>query len=78
MIEANCVKIAETNAVAMTQIPNDVTANNGKIVCVERGSEETTYVKLAENLNVDGTCKTGKFKIPPLNLTKFRIHSLWW
>lgn len=44
----------------MTQIPNDAAANNGKIICVERGETNTTYIKLAENLNNDGTCKSGK------------------
>lgn len=57
--QAQCTGIAANPAKAMTQFPNDATAGNGKILCVERGAETTTYVALAENLNTDGTCKTG-------------------
>ena len=60
MTTANCGKIVSTPAKAMTQIPNGGTGGDGKIICVERADSNTTYVKLAKNLKVDGTCETGK------------------
>ena len=42
----------------MTQIPNDPTANNGRIICVER-DPVNSFIKLASNMNADGSCIAG-------------------
>jgi hypothetical protein len=58
--EASCANIASTPPKNMTQLPNTGgTANDGRIICVQRDTENT-FVTLAENLGTDGTCKPGK------------------